>query len=297
MSEPLPEEWVEAGHYPDMPAAAEHSLVVLAMGLPCWIRRTTDGMALLVEPHVIALVQAELAQYAREQAEESARELEERPGNWWAPAGYVWALALAYLQQARDPTTAIAEGAVSHEAIWREHEWWRALTALFLHGDLQHLLSNIGFGLLFAVPLQRLIGPGLMLWSFLLTGFVGNLWASLIRSGDSVNSIGASTAVFGVLGTLVGVRMWGWIRANARWHWREIIVPLGGGCALFALLGASPVDWRGQPIDNIAHLTGFLSGLILGALWIWATPERMRTGHWALGLAWLALVPVLLIWG
>jgi len=295
MSERLPEEWVEAGHYPDLHAAAEHSLVVLAMGLPCWIRRTTDGMVLLVEPQAANAVEAELAEYEREQAAAQSEELEERPGTWWAPAAYVWALALAYLHQTRDSAEAIARGAISHATVWGEKEWWRSLTALFLHGDLQHLLSNIGFGLLFGVPLQRLIGPGLMLWTFLLTGVAGNLWVTLVRTG-ATNSIGASTAVFGVLGALVSVRACGWIKANARWHWREIIVPLGGGCALFAFLGASPMDWRGQPIDNLAHLTGFLSGLLLGAIWVWAMPERVRAGRWAIALAWTALLPVIFVW-
>jgi len=270
--------------------------VVLAMGLPSWMRRNEESIDLMVELHVSEHVLAELAAYEAEQSEANERELEEQNPGWWAPALYAWTLALCYFQQARYPDL-VQRGAVSHQTVWQEGEWWRPLTALTLHGDLLHLLSNIGFGLLWAIPLQRLLGPGLMLWSILATGFFGNLITSALRHADPAVSIGASTAVFGLLGVLVTVRITAWVQLHSRWQWRQVLLPLGAGCALLALLGSQPADMLGHPIDNLAHLFGFLSGLALGPVLQAAFPASWRSApatHW---LAWLTLVPLVAAWG
>ena len=48
-------------------------------------------------------------------------------------------------------------------------EWWRVFTALTLHADLLHLLSNLAFGALFGYPAARLFGPGVA-WLLILVG-------------------------------------------------------------------------------------------------------------------------------
>lgn len=266
------------------------------MGEPCWMIRGEDGVVLMVESDASSHVESELQAYAEENQLPSGLPLEEQPGGWWAPAVYAWALLLAYLRQTQAPREWIDRGSVSYHRLVEQHEWWRPWTALTLHGDLAHLASNIFFGLLFALPLQRMIGSGWMLWTFVITGSIGNVINTWLKAGESAGSIGASTAVFGFLGALVSVRITSWVLEHQRWRWREILLPLGAGAALLAMLGAQPADMFGQPIDNTAHFWGFTVGLGLGPV-ILATPLiRWRQGWRSTLLAWLAPVPFFLAW-
>jgi membrane associated rhomboid family serine protease len=135
-------------------------------------------------------------------------------------------------------------------------EWWRAVTALTLHADAAHLLGNAFIGLIFTTPICRLFGPGLGPALILATGVVGNVLAAAVRQ-TATSSVGASTALFGAVGILCGraaVRA-----AGRRIPGRRPWMPVGAGIALLALLGTS------ERADLLAHLTGFLVGLPLGA--------------------------------
>ncbi|MBE0616317.1 MAG: rhomboid family intramembrane serine protease [Proteobacteria bacterium] len=97
-------------------------------------------------------------------------------------------------------------------------------------------------------------------------------------------SLGASTAVFGALGALVGRSAWG----TARRDWRRWVVPLGAGGGLIALTGVG-----GERTDYLAHLFGFGWGVVAGTLTRWPRPLQRVPGwktSWAFGLAALAVV-------
>ncbi len=135
----------------------------------------------------------------------------------------------------------------------RAGEWWRLITALTLHADLQHLLGNLAIGGLFVFMLCREWGSGLSWFLLLLAGLLGN-FANACMQSVSHNSVGASTAVFGVVGILAGV---GAIRQRQhRWH-----LPVAGAVALLVLLGS-----EGKNTDLGAHLFGLLFGVPLGLL-------------------------------
>jgi membrane associated rhomboid family serine protease len=135
-------------------------------------------------------------------------------------------------------------------------EWWRAVTALTLHADEAHLLGNAFIGLIFTTPVCRFLGPGLGPALILATGVIGNVLAAIVRRTAS-SSVGASTALFGAVGILCGRAA---MRAAGRpMPGRRPWMPIGAGIALLALLGTS------ERADLLAHLTGFLVGLPLGA--------------------------------
>jgi membrane associated rhomboid family serine protease len=136
-------------------------------------------------------------------------------------------------------------------------EWPRLVTALTLHGDVAHLLSNLAFGAFFGYFAGQLLGPGVAWFSILLGGVLGNLLDALLMPPSGA-SIGASTAVFATLG-LVAALSWR-LRANVRMRWAHRWAPLIAGVALLAFTGAG-----GENTDVIAHVTGFLSGAALGA--------------------------------
>lgn len=133
-------------------------------------------------------------------------------------------------------------------------EWWRVITALTLHADALHLMSNLAIGGVFIVYLCRDLGSGLA-WTLLLaSGACGNL-ANAYLQLPSHNSVGASTAVFGAVGILGAISMMRY-RHHLRRRWP---LPVAAALALLVLLGT-----EGERTDLGAHLLGFSFGTIFG---------------------------------
>jgi rhomboid protease GluP len=143
-------------------------------------------------------------------------------------------------------------------AAMRAGEWWRALTALTLHADLEHLAANIFFGSVFGWFAGRYLGSGVAWLLILVAGATGNVINVLIL-GAGHRAIGASTAVFAALG-LLGSLGWAGRRRSAQgtiYRWGPVI----GAVALLAYTGAG-----GERTDIGAHLWGFVAGLAAGLL-------------------------------
>ena len=130
------------------------------------------------------------------------------------------------------------------------------ITALTLHADWLHLLSNLAIGGVFVVYLCRDLGSGLA-WTLLLTsGALGNLTNAYVQL-RSHSSIGSSTAVFaavGIQGAISVVRY----RHHLRRRWP---VPAAAALSLLVLLGT-----EGKNTDIGAHLFGFVFGFAFGLL-------------------------------
>jgi rhomboid protease GluP len=164
-------------------------------------------------------------------------------------------------------------------------EWWRLVTALTLHADWLHLISNLAIGGLFVVYLCRDLGSGLA-WSLLLTcGALGN-YANAYLQLRSHNSVGASTAVFAAVGLLGAISMMRY-RHHLRRRWP---LPVAAALALLVLLGT-----EGKQTDLGAHLFGFLFGALLGLVTEWLVGRFGRPGR--LINAMLALCSATLVLG
>ena len=155
-----------------------------------------------------------------------------------------------------------ARGMVDAQAIVEGGQWWRLITGLTLHADAVHLLGNCLFGGLMIHLLSKSIGYGLAWVSLLCCGALGNALNVLLRQAPH-QSVGFSTAVFAVIGLLAALQV---VRVR-RQAWRHMLLPLGAGAALLALLGS-----EGERTDLGAHLFGFVAGLGVG---------------WPLGLSWI----------
>ena len=156
-------------------------------------------------------------------------------------------------------------------------EWWRIVTAMFVHVGILHLATNMwclwNLGLL-AEPLMGSFG---VLAVYLLTGAAGNLlstdinWLLPIRDGGVFfpAGAGASGAVFGIAGALIVL-----LKSN------RLPVPplelkkLRKSVIYFAALnlvlglaisGGNMFLHSGLNIDNMAHLGGFACGLLFAA--------------------------------
>ena len=164
-------------------------------------------------------------------------------------------------------------------------ELWRTVTALMLHSDEVHLVGNMVGIAIFGSAVCGLTGWGMGAGLILLSGVLGNLANAMFYETRHV-SIGASTAVFGALGIVVAHQVFNKIK-----HRRQRIkawLPLAGGLALLAILGS------GAGSDIMAHLFGFLFGILLGFGYVFMGRRPKRT--WQFAVFGLFLVVVVGSW-
>jgi membrane associated rhomboid family serine protease len=136
-------------------------------------------------------------------------------------------------------------------------QWWRLFTAVWLHADLAHLAGNATVGLVLLGLAMARYGTGLGLLASYLAGAGGNLAAALLSALPHY-SLGASGMIMGSLGLLAIQSLYIW-RATPKSS-QYIIARLVAGLMLFILLGLAPGT------DILAHLGGFLGGILLGTL-------------------------------
>lgn len=241
-----------------------YALVLIARGIGSTI--VPDGRAFNVLVATKDAVQAsyELTAYDAENHRRPRSGLVAKlaPPNFWLLLAYGITLVFFFGASERK-TFSIPwlEVGAAQTGLIRAGEWWRVVTALFLHGNGMHLLNNLAFGAVFLLLLSQVLGPGMTALSVLAAGIAGNALNAIVRMPDHA-SIGASTAVFGAVGLLAALRQ-DWRSGRAFRSLRDW-APLAGGVMLLAFLGFS----EGQT-DILAHVFGFIAGVGLGAILVW----------------------------
>ena len=91
-------------------------------------------------------------------------------------------------------------------------EWWRLLTAMFVHWGLLHLIADVAGLAQIGRLTERLVGPTTLAFVFVAAGLVSGL-RELSVHPVAVNA-GASAGVFGVYGLLIATCAWGWVRRS-----------------------------------------------------------------------------------
>ncbi len=132
-------------------------------------------------------------------------------------------------------------------------EWWRLLSSMFLHGGIMHLLLNI-FGLVLAA---LLVEPLLGRRNYSILYILSGLCASAASIGWYTNtvSVGASGAIFGLYGAILGLLLTDAFPKDSR---KGLFKMIGVYVLINLLWGFT------GGIDNAAHVGGLLSGAILG---------------------------------
>jgi membrane associated rhomboid family serine protease len=253
-----------AGVYATHEDAFQHSLVVLAMGRECWLVPQEDGHHLRVRVCDLPAARRQLASYDRESIGWPPRIfIEPGPALKRLPlTPLLWIIAIFMLYWLQGERPGLTEGGLLDASrVFGHGEWWRIGSALGLHQDLGHVVSNAGGGLLVFSALISSFGLR-RAWTWLaLAALSGNALAVLMHHGTDYRSLGASTAVFAGLGLLTGRATQAMRRSGHPQRWRALLVPLLSGVAVLGLMGAG-----GANIDLLAHATGFASGLLLGFL-------------------------------
>jgi len=271
----LTPEYVEAASTDSRARTRLWSLVLLAVGIPNLIEEVEGGYSLQVPAGKLARAVRELGLFAEENHDwpppkffgEQARAGGPRPPTVLLLGGLLIFYALT--GPAEFGNEWFRRGAVDSTAVLQSGQWWRLFTALTLHADPVHLLGNLVFGGLVIHFLLRVYGVGLGLFLTILCGALAN-YANVLAHGSGHLSVGFSTAVFAAIGLLAGSQL-------DRQRFGGIILPLGAGLSLLAMIGS-----EGVQTDLGAHLWGLAVGMLSGLL-----RRLLPGGGEAQGRGWL----------
>jgi rhomboid protease GluP len=188
-------------------------------------------------------------------------------------------------------------------AVLQWGQWWRVFTAMFVHFGWLHIGCNMwclwNLGLLG----EPLLGEFGMIAAYLLTGLAGNLLSiafhPLLPTQGGIVSAGASGAVFGIAGVLLML-----LRSPLLPIPQFELKKLRRSVWYFALLnfvvdaGIWAAHTRLQ-IDNMAHLGGFVSGILLGLPLVprIGAPRSRFVRRRAVAFAVTAFLLLLFAWG
>lgn len=144
----------------------------------------------------------------------------------------------------------------------------RTITALFLHGDAQHLLFNMVFLWTFGYLTSEILGQWRALMIFLVCGVCGNIVQIWLEPNSPNPIIGSSGAISGFEGVYLGLALSWQLPWPNVWPLAHPIPPLQLGA--FAVIGFIGdvyfLSQHGQGIAYGAHIGGFLSGLAIAGV-------------------------------
>ena len=283
---------VEVGRSKTLADARQQALVLAAVGIECHLMRADCDVGLYVASSDVQQAVQELACYERENLPSGQRPLPARPARHAVDAALAYCAVLLFFFGAERRHALSVDWAATGAAqagLIRDGAWWRTITALSLHADPLHLLSNLASGVIFGIFVAQILGSGLAWLAILMAGALGNALIALVQAPEHT-AIGASTGIFGALGILTG------------YMWRSRVVPWRGGVRRWAPLGAGIMllvflGFSGERTDIGAHVAGFAIGGVMGFI-LAPTADRLKNNprvQWVSGalacglffLAWL----------
>ena len=141
-----------------------------------------------------------------------------------------------------------------------QKEYWRLLTAVFLHTGLYHLGSNLFVQVLMGNAGERNLGHIKYLILYIVSGVGGNIISVLYDRAQGVNtySVGASGAVFGVMGALIVLI----IKGRKKLRTGSSMLVRAGFAVFYAVYAGLSTPYT----NNAAHIGGLAFGAALGVL-------------------------------
>lgn len=152
----------------------------------------------------------------------------------------------------------VVHGALYEPAVLHEKEYWRLVTAVFMHFGVEHLANNMLLLFVLGDNLERALGKIKYAVFYLVCGIGANVVSMSVnlRSGDYAVSAGASGAIFGVIGGLL------YAVAINRGRLEDLSTRQMVILAAFSLYHG----FTSSGVNNVAHVSGLLLGVIMGAV-------------------------------
>ena len=166
-------------------------------------------------------------------------------------------------------------GVSSPYGIYYRHEWYRLITAMFLHGGLIHIGFNMMSLMQLGPALEELYGSSRYFFLYIFTGAFG----FLVSSYTLHNSLGASGGLLGLVGAMLAITS-----KRGGSYMRELRSRLFSSVLILFVLGAI----RGIAIDNWAHGAGLAAGFAIGKIFADRQPMNARERQIANALGWIA---------
>ena len=151
------------------------------------------------------------------------------------------------------PEAFLLAGALSREAVL-QGEWWRLVSAIFLHGGVEHLVGNAVALFVLGMVCEHAFGRGQFVVLFVAAGIAGSLVSMLTSPGPSV---GASGAIFGLQGAAIVLFRRHRERLLVRDRRIGVVLIVWG---LYTIAQGILTPY----VDNGAHVGGFIAGALLG---------------------------------
>jgi membrane associated rhomboid family serine protease len=159
-----------------------------------------------------------------------------------------------------DPEVLHRIGALEPYSVVVQHEYWRFVTALLLHGGLLHLGFNLFALYVLGPPLERLIGTMRFVACYLISGLAsgaGVVGLTLIGLVQPAQLIGASGSIMGIVGAWAGFLMRHRHAPYAKQKLANVAVIVAIQIAF---------DLSTPQVSMAAHLCGLIAGFFLGLI-------------------------------
>jgi membrane associated rhomboid family serine protease len=185
-----------------------------------------------------------------------------------------------------DPEVLRGFGAKQNDLIVRHNEYWRLITCIFIHIGFIHLLLNNYALWIIGQEIEQIYGPARFVALYLITGVAGSLGSFFFN--PQATSAGASGAIFGLFGVMAtfAFRYRKEIPQMLSREIRRRVLPV---IAINLAFGLSV-----RIVDNAAHISGLLSGVVLALIIPYMRPNERITPRFWVALQALCL---LLIFG
>ncbi|KAG9454670.1 hypothetical protein H6P81_007574 [Aristolochia fimbriata] len=173
-------------------------------------------------------------------------------------------------------STLVKMGALDVNEVVHEHQGWRLITCIWLHAGVFHVLANMLSLLFIGIRLEQEFGFVRIGMIYIISGVGGSLLSALFI--QSSISVGASGALFGLLGGMLSELITNWtIYANKTAALLTLLVII----VINLAVGVLP------HVDNFAHIGGFISGFLLGFVFLirpqfgWVNQKLAQSRHGA----------------
>jgi len=138
-----------------------------------------------------------------------------------------------------------------NDRIINHFEYWRLISAMFLHGDVLHLFSNMFALLIFGTFSESQFSKIAFIFLYITSGLIGNLFSLILLPLNSI-SLGASGCIFGLIGAAIVII----IKQKNR-----TLLIFGGIYVLYFVISSLSPE-----INFYAHIFGLLGGFLFGFL-------------------------------